>query len=184
MYCRYKIFLINLRIKFRQNRLFLAYIASSSGLFQQILKLKQATIVSNELLRYLSTVKVEKFDITEAYMTVDLPRNQPRDQDRRVLRREFESQIIGQEAGILNQLFELRRLNLRDIRSQYTFPVHQDALSTESSETKKRRRVETFERFGDTVYEVTVPINKTSEEEGSVSSENTNSATFVAISTP
>ena len=129
-------------------------------------------------------------------MSTNQHNNQPRDQDRRVdsllrhldqlrvLRREFESQIIGQEAVILNQLSELRRLNLRNARSQYTFPVHQDALSTESSETEQHRRVETFERFADAVYEISVPINNTSEEEGSASSDSSNSATFVAISTP
>ena len=128
-------------------------------------------------------------------MTTNPPNNQPRVQDRRVdsllrhldqlrvLRREFESQIIGQEAVILNQLSELRRLNLRNARSQYTFPVHRDVLSTESSETEQQRRVETFERFADAIYEISVPINNTSDEEGSAGSDSSNSATFVAIST-
>ena len=92
-------------------------------------------------------------------MAVDPPENQPRDQERRVdslirhldrlraLRREFESQVITQEAVILNQISELRRLNLRDIRTQYTNPVYHDTLCTESSETEQHRRVETFERY-------------------------------------
>ena len=128
-------------------------------------------------------------------MSTNQHNNQPRDQDRRVdsllrhldqlrvLRREFESQILRQEAVILNQLSELRRLNLRNARSQYTFPVHQDALSTESSETEQRRRVETFERLADAIYEISVPINNTSDEEVSAGSDSTNSPTFVAIST-
>ena len=131
-------------------------------------------------------------------MAVDPPENQPRDQDRRVdslirhldhlraLRREFESQLIGQEAVILNQLSELRRLNLRDIRTQYTNPVYHDVLSTESSEAEQQRRVETFERFADAMYEITVPINDSSEESSVASEEssNVNGPTFVPISGP
>ena len=123
-------------------------------------------------------------------------KNQPRDQDRRVdslirhldrlraLRREFESQLIGQEAVILNQLLELRRLNLRDIRTHYTNPVYHDVLSTESSETEQQRGVETFERFAYAIYKVTVPIDDTSEESSVASEEssNANGLTFVSIS--
>ena len=131
-------------------------------------------------------------------MAVDPPENQPRDQDRRVdslirhldrlraLRRELESQIIGQEAVILNQLSELRRLNLRDIRTQNTNPVHHGALSTESSETEQQRRGETFERFADAIYQVTVPIDDSSEESSVASEESSkaNDPSFVSISGP
>ena len=129
-------------------------------------------------------------------MVVDLPDNQPRDQERRVdslirhldrlraLRREFESQIITQEAVILNQISELRRLNLRDIRTQYTNPVYHETLSTESSEVEQQRRVETFERFADAIYEVTVPLDDSSEESSAASEElsNVNDLIFVPIS--
>ena len=129
-------------------------------------------------------------------MVVDLPDNQPRDQERRVdslirhldrlraLRREFESQIITQEAVILNQISELRRLNLRDIRTQYTNPIYHETLSTESSEVEQQRRVETFERFADAIYEVTVPLDDSSEESSAASEElsNVNDLIFVPIS--
>ena len=129
-------------------------------------------------------------------MVVDHPDNQPRDQERRVdslirhldrlraLRREFESQIITQEAVILNQISELRRLNLRDIRTQYTNPVYHETLSTESSEVEQQRRVETFERFADAIYEVTVPLDDSSEESSAASEElsNVNDLIFVPIS--
>ena len=128
-------------------------------------------------------------------MAVDPPENQPREHDRRIdslirhldrlraLRRKFESQLIGQEAVILNQLSELHRLNLRDIRTQYTNPVYHDALSTESSETEQQRRGETFEKFADAIYEVTVPIDDSSEESSAASEEssNVNGLTFVSI---
>ena len=129
-------------------------------------------------------------------MVVDHPDNQPRDQERRVdslirhldrlraLRREFESQIITQEAVILNQISELRRLNLRDIRTQYTNPIYHETLSTESSEVEQQRRVETFERFADAIYEVTVPLDDSSEESSAASEElsNVNDLIFVPIS--
>ena len=153
-------------------------------------------MISNELIRYLSTIIIKPFDIEKAYMAVDPPENQPREHDRRIdslirhldrlraLRREFESQIIGQEAVIFNQLSELRRLNLRDIRTQYTNPVYHDALSTESSETEQQRRVETFERFADAIYEVTVSIDDSSEESSAASEEssNANDLVFAPIS--
>ena len=129
-------------------------------------------------------------------MAVDPPDNQPRDQERRVdslirhldrlraLRRDFESQIITQEAVILNQLSELRRLNLRDIRTQYANPVYHETLSTESSEIEQQRRVETFERFADAIYEVTVPLDDSSEESSAASEEssNANDLVFAPIS--
>ena len=129
-------------------------------------------------------------------MAVDRTDNQPRDQERRVdslirhldrlraLRRDFESQIITQEAVILNQLSELRRLNLRDIRTQYANPVYHETLSTESSEVEQQRRVETFERFADAIYEVTVPLEDSSEESSAASEElsNANDLIFVPIS--
>ena len=129
-------------------------------------------------------------------MAVDHTDNQPRDQERRVdslirhldrlraLRREFESQIITQEAVILNQISELRRLNLRDIRTQYTNPIYHETLSTESSEVEQQRRVETFERFADAIYEVTVPLDDSSEESSAASEElsNVNDLIFVPIS--
>ena len=129
-------------------------------------------------------------------MAVDRTDNQPRDQERRVdslirhldrlraLRRDFESQIITQEAVILNQLSELRRLNLRDIRTQYANPVYHETLSTESSEIEQQRRVETFERFADAIYEVTVPLDDSSEESSAASEEssNANDLVFAPIS--